>query len=344
MSKWAELLQKGTNYFLNPRVALLLSGLLLILAFWLPIWGFSIYAPQYPEGLHMQIYADRITGDVQNINTLNHYVGMKHIEPEKMIEFKWAPRLILFLAVAALGLSLFKNGKRSYLSWFSALLVLMIVGLTDFYQWEYLYGHELNPEAAIKIPGMFFQPPMIGSKQMLNITSYSYPEVAGWIFFLVLGLGLAYVAKILFRKKIETFFASSIAVLMLAVLGGCSPKLQPEPIQLEKDHCSVCKMTISDSRFGGEIVLKTGKVLKVDSLDCLINQMHQSGNDVHGVYTVDFFDSEKFIDVHHAFFTKLIGIRGPMGEAKIASATREKLDKVRVQTWDEVVRFQAVAQ
>ncbi len=50
--------------------------------------------------------------------------------------------------------------------------VLAAVGLYDFYMWEYDYGHNLNPHAAIKIPGMAYQPPLIGSKMLLTLMRY----------------------------------------------------------------------------------------------------------------------------------------------------------------------------
>ncbi len=57
-----------------------------------------------------------------------------------------------------------------------------MVAMADFWKWEYNYGHTLNPDAAIIVPGMSYQPPLIGFKQLLNFGAYSIPDTGGWIF------------------------------------------------------------------------------------------------------------------------------------------------------------------
>ncbi len=72
-----------------------------------------------------------------------------------------------------------KTDQRSlsfYLSCFG------IIAMADFWKWEYNYGHNLNPDAAIIVPGMSYQPPLIGFKQLLNFGAYSIPDIGGWIF------------------------------------------------------------------------------------------------------------------------------------------------------------------
>ena len=79
------------------------------------------------------------------------------------------------------------------------LFLLGVVGMIDFYKWEYDYGHNLNPDAPIKVPGMHYQPPLIGKKELLNISAYSLPSVSAYLLGLVLGLS-GYLA---FRKEDE---------------------------------------------------------------------------------------------------------------------------------------------
>jgi copper chaperone NosL len=77
-----------------------------------------------------------------------------------------------------------------------ALLALgALAGLADFWKWGYDYGHDLDPTAAIKIPGMSYQPPVLGSKQLLNFHATSLPAVGGWIAFGVLAVGLVLVIR-----------------------------------------------------------------------------------------------------------------------------------------------------
>lgn len=180
----------------RSRILLAIAALLIGLLYVLPIWRISLEAPQYPEGIGMVIWINDITGakphDLRNINGLNHYIGMKEIVPEEVPELKVMPWL--FAALIAFGLAAAATGKRWMLTtWVGVFVLVGIVGMADFWLWEYNYGHDLDPTAAIQVPGMTYQPPLIGSKQMLNITAHSWPA-SGMIAALVsmlIGLGLA---------------------------------------------------------------------------------------------------------------------------------------------------------
>lgn len=162
------------------RIILALSALLMIAAFFVPIWEIMMWAPQYPEWLHMYIWLDNITGDVAIINGLNHYIGMKYIKVEMFPEFEIMPSIMM--GVIAFGLLMALIGRR--IAIWAYLLVLVAAGtagLVDFYLWSYDYGHNLDPTAAIKVPGMSYQPPLLGSKELLNFIAYSGPAAGGWI-------------------------------------------------------------------------------------------------------------------------------------------------------------------
>jgi copper chaperone NosL len=149
-------------------------------AYFLPLWQIILEAPQYPEGLGMKIWINNITGNVDQINGLNHYIGMKHIIVDEFVEFKVLPYILAVLIL--IGLITAVKGSLPWLwVWFSLLLLSAIVGLTDFYLWEYDYGHNLDPMAAIKVPGMNYQPPLIGYKQLLNFIAGSFPDIGGAI-------------------------------------------------------------------------------------------------------------------------------------------------------------------
>ncbi|MEZ4703304.1 MAG: hypothetical protein R2834_23445 [Rhodothermales bacterium] len=182
---------------MNPRSRILLAvaSLALLVMYVVPIWTISLDAPQYPEGLGLEIWIDTVKGqkthDLNNVNNLNHYIGMKRIVPDAIPELKMMPWIIG--ALAAIGLLAATTGQRWLLYlWTGLFLVTAVVGLVDFYLWEYDYGHNLDWEhAIIKIPGMSYQPPLIGSKQLLNFTANSWPALGGWVAFLSLGTGLA---------------------------------------------------------------------------------------------------------------------------------------------------------
>jgi hypothetical protein len=166
------------------RIVAGMAALVLVLTFLLPLWKITLEAPQYPEGLGMNIRVNTIEGqkphDLQNINGLNHYIGMGRIEPESFAELRYMPWILGGLVL--LGLATAVTGSRKLLvTWTAVFLVSAIAGLADFYRWEYNYGHNLDPGAAIKVPGMTYQPPLIGSTKLLNFTAHSWPGPGGWI-------------------------------------------------------------------------------------------------------------------------------------------------------------------
>jgi len=187
----------------NSRIIIGIASLILILTYVFPLWKIQLMAPQYPEGLGLKIWINTIDGqnkgDLAKVNNLNHYIGMKEIVPDAIPELKIMPYLIGFMILFGLIISL--TGKRFLLiSWVVLFILLMVAGLVDFYLWGYDYGHNLNPDAAIKIPGMTYQPPLIGSKKLLNFRAISLPDIGGWIIFLSILLG-AIVMVYGFSKK-----------------------------------------------------------------------------------------------------------------------------------------------
>ncbi len=164
------------------RILLIICGIALIISIFVPLWAIYLEAPQYPEGLGMFLHANKITGDYEIINGLNHYIGMKTIHQEDFWEFKILPYALGFFAVLCF-IAAFLN-KRKWLYILAALFVIFgIAFMVDFWLWEYDYGHNLDPNAAIVVPGMSYQPPLIGFKQHLNFGAYSYPDIGGWIMF-----------------------------------------------------------------------------------------------------------------------------------------------------------------
>lgn len=165
---------------------LLFASLMLVLTYFFPLWNINLEAPQYPEGIGLRIWLDQITGlkenDLQNINGLNHYIGMAKINPDDIPELRIMPYAIAFMILFGLFNS-YKGNKKLVVLWLVLFLILGAIGLYDFYMWEYNYGHNLDPTAPIKVPGMTYQPPLLGSKQLLNITAISMPAISAYIIF-----------------------------------------------------------------------------------------------------------------------------------------------------------------
>ena len=190
------------------RIVILVAALALGLLYVLPMWRISLEAPQYPEGLGMVIRIDDIVGqkphDLSNINNLNHYIGMKRIVPDAIPELVFMPWIVAGLMV--LGVLTAALGRRALLyGWVGTFLVVSVAGLVDFWKWEYDYGHDLDEETAIiKIPGMSYQPPLIGSRQILNFTAHSWPGAGGWIAILSALTGMGVVVSERRRSRVAT--------------------------------------------------------------------------------------------------------------------------------------------
>ena len=177
----------------GSRIGMAVAAGLLGLPFFRPLWHIGLIAPQYPEGLGLYIWINQITGqkpqDLDSINGLNHYIGMKEIIPESIPELRFMPYLVGGLLV--LGLLTALAGKRPLLyAWTGLFVLLSLAGLADFWKWGYDYGHNLDPTAAIRVPGMAYQPPLIGAKQLLNFYATSWPAAGGWALILSLGIGV----------------------------------------------------------------------------------------------------------------------------------------------------------
>ena len=186
----------------TSRIVVALAALLLLLLYVTPLWRIELHAPQYPEGLGLRIWVDQIAGanpnDLNSINGLNHYIGMHAIEPDDFPELRLMPWLLGGLIAGGLLVALI--GRRGPLyAWLQLIALGAVAGLVDFYRWGYAYGHELDEHAAIKVPGMSYQPPLIGSKQLLNFEASSWPDRGAWIAALTLAIGLT-VAVLEYRR------------------------------------------------------------------------------------------------------------------------------------------------
>jgi copper chaperone NosL len=301
---------------LNPysRIAIATSALMLISAYYVPLWQILMWAPQYPEGLDMKIWINDITGDVKIISALNHYIGMKHIEVSMFPEFQYM--IYIVGAVIGLGLITALSNRRFMLITYSLVIISCgVAALVDFYLWGYDYGHNLDPTAPIIVPGMSYQPPLIGTKQLLNFTAFSGPDIGGWIFLVSGVMAIATFAFELYQSKLSArkITTALAAVTLSAIVMSCS--IEPEPIRYGKDTCHHCKMTLMDNKFGAEIVSTKGKIFKFDDTNCLIsfvNSGQLNNNDIAHCLTTDFGSPGILIDAKAALYVKSQHIKSPM--------------------------------
>lgn len=179
----------------RSRWFMLVAAVLLATAYVLPLWRVDLIAPQYPEGLGMFIRINGVEGlkegDLQSINGLNHYIGMKTIEPDAIPELQYMPWILAGLIVGGLAVAALRRRVPLYI-YTVVLMGVLSLGLWDYWRWGYDYGHDLDQETAIiKIPGMTYSPPVIGRKKLLNFTATSWPSTGGIAMGIAAGLVVA---------------------------------------------------------------------------------------------------------------------------------------------------------
>ena len=219
--------------------------------------------------------------------------------------------------------------------------------MIDFWRWDYNYGHNLNPDAAIIVPGMAYQPPLIGYKQLLNFGAYSIPHIGGWLF---IGVGAILLALVVLgwkdhRKWIKKFkpAGSVVTIALLFSLSSCNTG--PQPIITGKDMCDYCKMPISDNRLCAEIVTQKGKVYKFDDAHCIKSFVQSPGfknEKGYDVYFVDFSGNHALIAAATAFYLKSDALKSPMNGNIAAFSNSDSLKFVMntypgtILTWNQV--------
>ncbi len=157
------------------RVILLLVALSMIPALFLPVWKITLHAPQYPDGLTIDIYSNTVGGDLNEVNGLNHYIGMAEIHPDEFPEFKLIPFFLLrFLAFAGLA---FLVGRIPIAAiGYMDVAVFGVVMLGDFQGGLSDVGQNLDPAAAITIDP--FSPKFLGTTEVGQFAVTSFPTIA----------------------------------------------------------------------------------------------------------------------------------------------------------------------
>ncbi|MFC5269786.1 hypothetical protein [Adhaeribacter terreus] len=187
------------------KILMLLAALSMSLLFMFPMWKIFLEAPQYPEGLEMHIWVNKLGGNseyaLQNFNILNHYIGMEKINADSFAELKYMPYIVYFMMAFGV-LTAILNHRSLVMTWFIALIFAGAAGLIDFYLWLVKFGTNLDPQAPIKVPGMTYIPPFLGSKQLLNFSALSLPAegALGIIIPMILAFVAIYI-EFIHRKK-----------------------------------------------------------------------------------------------------------------------------------------------
>ena len=148
----------------------------------LPIWYVSLEAPNYPkaafpDGIPVYFHVDGYSGDVHEMNTINHYIGMYPMEHGGNVERAIAPYYLLIATLCMLAF-LYYDGKFN-----SLLLVPTIIApvlfMSAFVGWLYWYGHNMQEWGAFKIKP--FMPTVLGDGSVAHFTTHSYPTIGFWV-------------------------------------------------------------------------------------------------------------------------------------------------------------------
>jgi hypothetical protein len=176
---------------MKARLLCVAAAALVAAALAFPLWGFAMAAPQYPdETLHLQVTRTGIGGDVHEVSTLQHFIGVRF--PTDLPELKWATRTIVAFA-ALLLLGAFAGAGtigRVYRVLCAVALVTFLVASAGVVQARlYQVGHDRDPNAPLR--GMHnFTPPLVGPARVGNFTVWSFPHAGAVMLLLATGLAV----------------------------------------------------------------------------------------------------------------------------------------------------------
>jgi len=200
LEKEQQLLDRPLGW--SPRTLLATAALVLFLSNLFPLWNLTMFAPQYPDGLRLDIYTFKLEGgnrgqDVKEINVLNHYIGMKDLTAEDFTQFRWLPFALGILALLFLRAAV--HGRVAQLLDVSVLFTYFgLYSLWSFGYTLYRYGHDLAPTAAVRVAP--FMPPMFGHAKLANFDVYSFPKLGTYAMVLVVALLAAAMATALWKR------------------------------------------------------------------------------------------------------------------------------------------------
>ena len=265
---------------------------------------------------------------------------MRKISVAMFPEFAFLGYVVGFYIL--LGLAVAIIGNRKILFWYLVFTAFGgIFAMYDYYRWGFEYGHNLDETAPIKVPGLSYQPPMLGHKRLLNFDAYSLPDIGGWIIISAASIMILvwfidwYKAH---KRKLKLSSALTTS-LILFFLTSCNS--QPEPLKIGSDVCLLCKMGVADSKFGGELITSKGKIYKFDDIGCMIRFIKTGDvkqKDISRTVIVNYEKPNDFIDADKAVLIISETTKSPMGFNIAAFSSKESVSKIegKIFSWNEL--------
>ena len=316
------------------RALIGVAAALPLLTFMFPLWHYAFDAPQYPEGLAMEIWVNKLAGRVDLINGLNHYVGFMYLDAADFWELRVLPALVIITALAGLVAAAIGTLKaaRWWLVWYG---LFAVFGMADFYRWLYKFGNTVDPMAAITMEG--YTPPMLGTSQFMN---FYITAVPGWGAYALAGgmiVGVIAVVLGVWRLRAAPSGVGAKAVVTVAllavVLSACStPK--PATLVVGGDTCSFCGMVVSDPRFAAQVVTKTGKTFMFDAIECFVGFLAEEGvtaAQIHSTWVADFDEPGQWLKAEEAYYLQSSQLHSPMGVNLLAFKTQAALEALKAE-------------
>lgn len=327
------------------RVFVAVAAAVPLLTFLYPLWTYAFDAPQYPEGLAMEIWVHKLGGRVDLINGLNHYVGFMRLDAADFWELRVLPVAVIVTVAGGLLAAIIGSVRavRWWLVWYGAFAVL---GMTDFYRWLYKFGNTVDPRAAITMEG--YTPPMLGTSQFMNFYITAWPSwgaaalagglILGIIAFLV-GLwrlrttGRSRVGSHSSAGVRHTTGATAVlSVLLFALLLSACSAPKPAVLVVGGDTCAFCGMVVSDPRFAAQVVTDTGKTYMFDAIECFVAFLAEESvptDQVHSTWVANFDQPDQWLAAGDAYYLQAASLHSPMGANLLAFRTQAALDAVK---------------
>ena len=174
-----EELRRHRFRYLAPTVTFMLARILLLVSIFFPYWHMELEAPQYPNGLYLTAYCNHLTGDVREIDGLNHYIGMRPLGEAAAFERSASVWMILAMFLLVEGAA-FIHSKWAVILAIPA-ISFPIAFIGDLYFWMRTFGLNLNPEAPLSASVKPFVPTVIGEGGIGQFKTYASLGTGYWL-------------------------------------------------------------------------------------------------------------------------------------------------------------------
>jgi copper chaperone NosL len=182
--------------FRHSAVLFVIAAVLLVASTFLPYWRMRLNAPQYPSGLYVTVYVNHMSGDIQEIDGLNHYIGMAPLEHAAQLERSLAPIALTVIVLMIIGLAFIHSRWLAILA--IPAMTFPFVFLADMWIWLWYYGNNLDPTAALSSSIKPFTPALIGTGHVGQFSTTAVLQ-PGW--YLALLAAILTAAALILRRR-----------------------------------------------------------------------------------------------------------------------------------------------